>query len=110
MAAQYGFNTLEAGQSIGWVFTKPKVNGFLPILSVMPLNPAFTDPSGIWDLQESLDSVSFPSWNQLGIATIWTQLSIDQTTLYYYLIVMNFSPSTISYRVNRAESRLVKKH
>jgi hypothetical protein len=95
MAGQWGNNTLASGQVAAWSFGRPNVSGFLPVLSVIPLSPSFTD--GGPHVLETLDSVSFPTFNQLGISTIWTQLSNDGSTLIYYMLVMNFSPNPIQY-------------
>ena len=46
---------------------------------------------------ETLDSLSFPTVNQLGVTTIWSQLSDNGSNLIYYMGVMNFSNSTIQY-------------
>jgi hypothetical protein len=65
----------------------------------VPLNPSFTDAqwsdegTGPW----GLFGISFPIQNQLGISTIWSKLSDDGTTLIYYMVVLNFSNSTIEY-------------
>ena len=43
MAAEWGSNSLGAGQLHGWYFVRPVAQGFLPIISVRPLSPSFTD-------------------------------------------------------------------
>jgi hypothetical protein len=96
MAAQWGSHSLAARSTAGWYFTRPAADGFLPVLAVRPLTPSFTDPGG-WGFLETFDSFSFPTKNQLGISTIWVQLSDDGSMLIYYMLVMNFSRSTIEY-------------
>lgn len=39
----------------------------------------------------------YPFENQLGISTIWSQLSDDETELLYYMVVQNNSNNTIEY-------------
>jgi len=96
MAGQWGNNTLGAGQQTCFYFVRPVTSGFLPVISVLPLSPSFTNPGQMYTLQ-SLDSLSFPTANQLGVSTIWSQLSDDGSNLIYYMAVMNFSNSTIEY-------------
>ena len=96
MAGQWGSNTLGSGQWTWWYFVRPVTSGFLPVISVLPLSPSFTNPGQMY-VSESLDSLSFPTANQLGVSTIWSQLSDDGSSLVYYMAVMNFSNSTIQY-------------
>lgn len=96
MAGQWGSNTLGAGQATVFYFVRPVTSGFLPVISVLPLTPSFTNPGQMY-AQESLDQLSFPIANQLGVSTIWSQLSDDGSNLIYYMAVMNFSNSTIQY-------------
>lgn len=98
MAAQWGANSLAPGQSAGWFFARSNQHGFLPVLQVMPLSPSFTNP-GLWNLT----SGGYPYENQLGISTIWTQLSDDASTLVYYMVVQNKSNNTIEYAFLEAD-------
>jgi len=101
MAVQWGTNSLGARQAAGWFFIRPKASGFLPVLSVMPLSPSFTD--GHWSFDEGFTSISFPILNELGISTMWTQLSDDGSNLIYFIVVMNFSNSPIEYAFLEAD-------
>ena len=96
MAVQWGYNTLGPGQAFTWYFVRPNTPGFLPVLSVIPLSSSFTNPGELYAM-ESLDELSFPTGNQLGVSTLWSQLSDDGTNLIYYLMVMNFSQNTVAY-------------
>jgi hypothetical protein len=96
MAGQWGSNTLGSGQTAFFYFVRPVTSGFLPVISVLPLTPSFTNPGQMYAL-ETLDSLSFPTVNQLGVTTIWSQLSDNGSNLIYYMGVMNFSNSTIQY-------------
>ncbi len=91
MASQWGSHSIAPGSSAGWYFVRGKEPGFLPALQVMPLSPSFTD--GLW----SLTGGGYPFENQLGISTIWSQLSDDETELVYYMVVQNNSNNTIEY-------------
>jgi hypothetical protein len=91
MAAQWGTNSLAPGKSAGWFFARAKEEGFLPVLQVMPLSPSFTND--LWNLT----SGGYPYNNQLGISTIWSQLSDDLSGLTYYMVVQNNSNSYIEY-------------
>jgi hypothetical protein len=68
-----------------------KESGFLPVLQVMPMSPSFID--GRW----ALTGGGYPYVNQLGISTIWSQLSNDQTELVYHMVVQNNSNNIIEY-------------
>jgi hypothetical protein len=92
MAAQWGSNSIAPGQSAGWFFARANTPGFLPVLQVMPLSPSFTDPS-----QWALTSGGYPYENQLGISTIWSQLSDDLSTVSWLMVVQNNSNNTIEY-------------
>lgn len=81
MAAQWGNNSLAPGASAGWFFVRTSASGFLPIISVKPLTPSFTDNG----------------WNQLGASTTWSQLSNDGSSMTYFLLVTNNSNNTVSY-------------
>jgi hypothetical protein len=91
MAAQWGANSLAPGKSAGWFFVRPKEQGFLPVLQVMPTSPS--DTSGKWNLT----SGGYPYVNQLGISTIWSQLSDDLNNLVFHMVVQNNSNKTIEY-------------
>jgi hypothetical protein len=91
MAAQWGVNSLAPGKSAGWFFGRSKATGFLPVLQVMPLSPSLT--SDLWNIS----SGGYPSWNELGVSTIWSQLSDDQSSLVYFMVVQNNSKNIIEY-------------
>jgi hypothetical protein len=91
VASQWGSHSLAPGSSAGWYFVRGKETGFLPVLQVMPMSPSFTN--GGW----ALTSGGYPYENQLGISTIWSQLSDDLTELVYYMVVQNNSSNTIEY-------------
>jgi hypothetical protein len=102
MATQWGNNSLAPGGAAGWYFVRPNVKGRLTVLSVMPLSPSFTD--GQWSMFGSDGlPVGFPYENQLGISTQWVQLSDDLSHIIYYLVVMNYSNSTIEYAFLEAD-------
>jgi len=98
MAAQWGSNSLSPNSSAGWFFARPVQEGFLPYLSVIPTSPSFTDPD-----QWNLTGGGYPFVNQLGISTQWSQLSDDQTTLIYNIVVQNNSNNTIEYSFVEAD-------
>jgi hypothetical protein len=91
MASQWGTNSIAPGQSAGWFFVRNQEEGFLPVLQVMPLSPSFD--SGEW----ALTGGGYPYLNQLGISTIWSQLTDDLQNLVYFLVVQNNSSNTIEY-------------
>lgn len=91
MVSQWGTNSLAPNQSAGWYFSRNNQKGFLPVLQVMPLSPSFT--GGEWFLTGG----GYPYENQLGISTIWSQLTDDLQNLVYYMIVQNNSNNTIEY-------------
>ena len=99
MAVQWGSNSLGPGEAQGWFFIKPNAMGFLPVLSVVPTSPDFTDMSysytGTGEL--GLQGISFPIQTALGVSTIWSKLSDDGTQLVYAIVVFNFSNSTVEY-------------
>jgi hypothetical protein len=97
MASQWGNNSLAPGKSAGWFFARPNVTGFVPVLQVMPLVPSFT--SNLWNITSS----GYPSWNQLGISTIWSQLSDDLSSIVYFMIVQNNSKNVIEYAFLEAD-------
>jgi len=91
MAAQWGSHSLAPGNSAGWYFVRGNQAGFLPVLQVTPLTPSFT--GGLW----SLTGGGYPFWNELGISTMWSQLTDDQANLVYFLVVQNNSNDIIEY-------------
>ena len=91
MASQWGSNSIAPGSTAGWYFVRNKESGFLPVLQVMPLSPSFANND--WELTGG----GYPYFNQLGISTIWSQLSDDETELVYYMAVQNNSNNTIEY-------------
>jgi hypothetical protein len=97
MAAQFGNNSLAPGASAFWFFTRQAAVGFLPVLSVAPLSPSFTEPLGFGG------GTNYPYYNELGTSTIWSQLSNDGSTVNYYLTVSNNSNNTISYAFLEAD-------
>jgi hypothetical protein len=100
MALQWGRNSLASGQSAGWFFSRQITQNFLPVISVVPLTPSDTEP-GAYHLvgagQDGLQGISFPQFNQLGVSTIWSQINDYTSIVTYYLVVINFSNSTIEY-------------
>jgi hypothetical protein len=97
MASQWGYNSLAPGQSAGWFFARENLYGFLPVLQVTPLSPSFT--TGMW----SLTSGGYPYVNQLGISTIWSQLSDDLNNLVFHMVVQNNSNNIIEYAFLEAD-------
>ncbi len=96
MATQWGNSTLGSKQTAGWFFTRNAASNFLPVLYVMPLSPSFdSDNSFYWTTFD--DGIALPITPQLGVTTIWVQLSDDGSQLTYYMMVMNYSSSTIEY-------------
>jgi hypothetical protein len=91
MASQWGTNSLAPNQSAGWYFVRDKQEGFLPVLQVMPLSPSFIDG------EAALTGGGYPYFNQLGISTIWSQLTDDLRNLVYFMVVQNNSDNTIEY-------------
>jgi hypothetical protein len=102
MATQWGSNTLGPGQVAAWFFVRPVAWGFLPVLSVIPLTPTFSDDSSMQAIID-LDRMSFPVIGQIGTSTIWSKLSNDGTQLVYFMMVMNFSRATIQYAFVEAD-------
>ena len=88
MAAQWGNNSLAPDKAASWAFVRNKTTGFLPVLQVTPLSPSFTSsaPNCFY---------GYPTENQLGISTIWSQLTDDSQFVVYYMVVENLSNSTI---------------
>ena len=97
MAAQWGSNSLSPGQSQGWFFARGKANGFLPVLQVMPLSPSFTNAT--WGGGGN----GYMFETELGVSTIWSQLSNDLSTLLYFMVVTNNSNGTVEYAFLEAD-------
>ena len=97
MASQWGSNSLGPGQSQGWFFARAAETGFLPVLSVMPTSPSFTN--NLWWGGGS----SYMYWNELGISTTWSQLSNDGSTVFYFMVVTNNSNNTVEYAFLEAD-------
>jgi hypothetical protein len=97
MAAQWGNNSLAPGASAGWFFARPRAAGFLPVLQVTPLTPSFTGNSWF----QAGDGYTY--LNELGVSTIWSQLSDDSSTLVYFLVVSNRSSNIIEYAFLEAD-------
>jgi hypothetical protein len=96
MATQWGNHTLGSGQTAAWFFVRNAASNFLPVLYVMPLTPSFdSDNSFYWT--SFLDGIALPITPQLGVTTIWVQLSNDSSQLIYSMMVMNYSSNTIEY-------------
>ena len=91
MASQWGNNSLAPGASAGWFFARPNQPGFLPVLQVMPMTPSYTD--NLWNTA----SDGYPYLNELGVSTIWSQLSDDQSTLLWFMVVTNNSNNIVEY-------------
>jgi hypothetical protein len=91
MASQWGSNSLAPGSSAGWFFVRAKETGFLPVLQVMPMSPSFTNAG--W----ALTGGGYPYVTELGISTIWSQLTDDETELVYFMVVQNNSSQYIEY-------------
>jgi hypothetical protein len=92
MAAQWGNNSLAPGKSAGFSFVMPKETGFLPVLQVMPLSPSDTDADWF------LTSGGYPALTELGISTIWSQLTNDVIpNVMYFMVVQNNSNSVVEY-------------
>jgi hypothetical protein len=97
MASQWGNNSLAPGSSAGWFFVRQNVPGFLPVLQVMPLAPSSTD--ALWGLTGG----GYPYLNQLGISTIWSQLTDDLANVVYFMVVQNNSNNVIEYAFLEAD-------
>lgn len=91
MASQWGNNSLAPGASAGWFFARPNQSGFLPVLQVMPMTPSYTDNLSY------RASDGYPYLNELGVSTIWSQLSGDQSTLLWFMVVTNNSNNIVEY-------------
>ena len=97
MASQWGAHSVAAGSSAAWLFVRNPEAGFLPVLQVMPLSPSFS--GGEWNITGG----GYPYFNQLGVSTIWSQLSDDLTELIYFMVVQNNSNQTIEYAFVEAD-------
>ncbi|RKT14295.1 hypothetical protein B0G69_7544 [Paraburkholderia sp. RAU2J] len=97
MASQWGSNSLAPGSSAGWFFVRQNVPGFLPVLQVMPLTSSSTD--ALW----ALTGGGYPYFNQLGISTIWSQLTDDLANVVYFIVVQNNSNNVIEYAFLEAD-------
>jgi hypothetical protein len=97
MAAQWGNNSLAPGASAGWFFVRQNTGGFLPILQVMPLTPSFNTAG--W----ALTNGGYPYETELGISTIWSQLSDDMSNLIYFMLVQNNGPNIVEYAFLEAD-------
>ena len=98
MASQWGNNSLAPGASAGWFFARQNTPFFVPTLRVMPLTPSLT--GNLW----TVASDGYAYWNQLGVSTIWSQLSDDLSTVSYYMVVENKSNSVVEYAFLEADS------
>jgi hypothetical protein len=98
MAVSWGEHSLSPATSAGWFFSRPNLPGFLPVLQVEPLTPSFTNGSCM------LTGGGYPYANQLGISTIWSQLSDDLSTVSYYMVVQNNSNEIVEYAFLEADS------
>ena len=97
MAAQWGANSLAPGASHGWFFARANESGFLPVLQVMPLSPSSNN--ALWSTQ----SDGFATFNELGVSTTWSQLSSDQSTVLWFMVVENRSSNIIEYAFLEAD-------
>ena len=98
MAAQWGNNSLAPGTSAGFYFVRAKETGFLPVLQVMPLSPSDTDAKWF------LTSGGYPAETELGISTIWSQLTNDLIpNVVYFMVVQNNSNSIVEYAFLEAD-------
>jgi hypothetical protein len=55
--------------------------------------------SNLW----ALTSGGYPYLNELGVSTIWSQLSDDSSVLVYYMVVQNNSNNIIEYAFVEAD-------
>jgi hypothetical protein len=92
MAVEWGNNSLSAHTSHGWFFTRDTAQGFLPVISVRPLSPSFTNTLWAGGVENS-----YPHWTQLGVSTVWSQLSNDGSSTLDCIVVSNNSNNTVSY-------------
>ena len=61
------------------------------MLQVIPLTPSNTD--NLWYKASS----GYTYLNELGVSTIWSQLSNDQQSLIYFMVVTNNSNNIVEY-------------
>jgi hypothetical protein len=103
MAVQWGVNTLGPGQNASWFFSRSESSPFtLPVITVLPMS----DFGGATPhFVEELDQMSFPTWNALGVSTLWSSSTPNFTlrTFTYYLTVFNFSAVPVTYAFIEAE-------
>ncbi len=100
MAIQWGRNSIASGQKQAWFFSRQITHNFLPVISVVPLTPSDTEPPEMHapgSGYDGLQGISFPICNQLGVSTIWSQINDYTSIVTYYMMVMNYSNSTIEY-------------
>jgi hypothetical protein len=97
MATQWGNNSLGPGSAASFFFNRGNSQGFLPYISVIPTSPSFT-PEG-WT--EAADG--YPSVNELGVSTLWSRLSDDETGITYYLVIENRSNNAVEYSFVEAD-------
>jgi hypothetical protein len=98
MAIQFGNNTVNGRSSQSWVFQTPAGPGTMPILTVMPLSPSFSDAHDfIFSQVSGFFEDCFPAVQQLGTSALWTKLSDDGSTLLYFFLVINFSDNPVEY-------------
>jgi hypothetical protein len=108
MATQWGLNTLGPGKSASWFFARGETAPFsLLVITVLPLSDFSPAPNGAGTPHfiEELDRMSFPTWNALGVSTLWSasrQAGVSRV-FTYYLTVFNFSPNTVAYAFIEAE-------
>ena len=91
MATEWGNNSLAPSASHGWNFVRANVPGFQPVLQVVPLTPSNT--GNLW--YKASDGYTY--LNQLGVSTIWSQLSADLKTVLYFMVVTNNSNNIVEY-------------
>ena len=108
MAVQWGVNTLGPGQHASWFFLRQETAPFtLPVITVLPLSDFVAEPGGVGTphFVEELDRMSFPTWNALGVSTLWSASRQDGffRTFTYYLTVFNFSSVPVTYAFIEAE-------
>jgi hypothetical protein len=98
MAIQFGNSTVNGRSTQKWVFQTPAAPGTMPIVTVMPLSPSFSDANEfIFSQVGGFFEDCFPVVQQLGTSALWTKLSDDGSTLLYFLLVINFSDNPVEY-------------
>jgi len=96
MASQWGNHSIAPMGNAAWYFVRPN-NSELPVLQVRPLSPSFT--AGQWNLTGG----GYPYWNELGISTIWSQLTNDLKNIVWFMVVQNNSQNVIEYAFLEAD-------